>query len=160
MKIHGNVVYSFARQFDNANTSYFHRDESMLRQISWLIMVSHFRGYSMSESIPLLTWTSASACERVANYTGQIGRPFSAGIMMQSLTNDISGEGLQSQFPSFRYFPIFPNHRNTCYLLTIMFILDRIWHSLAVVHFCNIENFPNGQINERMLSNPTPKLLL
>ena len=76
----------------------------MLRQISWLIMVGHFRSYSMSESIPLLTSTSASACERVANYTGQIGRPFSAGIMMESLTNYISGEGLQSQFPSFRYF--------------------------------------------------------
>ena len=84
----------------------------------------------------------------------------------------VQGWGLLSQFPPFRYFPIFSalsNHTLTIeYHVYIWQVSPQLscgdtcqiwmWFEESNMCFCQVENFAYGEINERSFSNPHPRI--
>ena len=88
--------------------------------------------------------------------------------------NEIQGWGLLSQFPLFHYFPIFSALLKQMlaieYHLYIWQVSPQLscgdtcqtwmWFNDFNSHFCKIENFAYGEINEQGFSNPHSGLLV
>ena len=80
------------------------------------------------------------------------------------------GWGLLSQFPPFRYFPNFSALSKHPFVLEYHVYIWQVspqlscgdscqiwmWLKESNSHFCRIENFGYGEINERSFSNPHP----
>ena len=86
----------------------------------------------------------------------------------------VQGWGLLSQFPPFRYFPIFSalsNHTLAIeYHVYIWQVSPQLscsdtcqiwmWFEESNMCFCQVENFAYGEINEQSFSNPHPRPIL
>ena len=96
---------------------------------------------------------------------------FSSVEVRAWLSYYIQGWGLLSQFPPFRYFPIFSalsNHTLAIeYHVYIWQVSPQLscgdtcqiwmWFEESNMCFCQVENFAYGEINERSFSNPHPR---